>query len=47
MIMIKEFEYTKQVMPGEVAHHPLATVQPVPKQQPLASFALNLCADHV
>lgn len=41
--MIKEIEYTKQVMPNEVAYdHPLTSVQPVPKQQPPASFAFNL-----
>lgn len=40
--MIKELEYTKQVMPSKVACPPLISVQPVPKQQPPASFSFNL-----
>lgn len=42
MRMIKELEYTKQVMPSGVAYHLLTSVQPVPKQKAPASFAFNL-----
>lgn len=36
MIIIKELEYTKQVVNSAIAHHLPAVALPVPKQHPLA-----------
>lgn len=44
--IIKEIEYTEQVMHSAVAHRSLTSSQPGAKQGPLASFPLSLNAEH-
>lgn len=39
IVIIKELEYTKQVMHDAGAHHSLSDVQPVREQQPVTSFS--------
>ena len=46
IILLKELEYTKQVMHNAIAHHPLTDAQPVPEQQPPASFPPRLYTEH-
>lgn len=38
ILLIINLEYAKQLMHSVIAHYPLTNVQPVPEEQPLASF---------